>query len=45
MYSDGEKVYLYIGRVEGKMVKPRVKEAFAYDGHFLPDGSTKTYAE
>ena len=44
-YSDGEKVYLYIGKVEGKMVKPRVKEAFAYDGHFLPDGSTKTYAE
>ena len=44
-YSDGEKVYLYIGRVEGKMVKPLVKEAFAYDGHFLPDGSTKTYAE
>ena len=44
-YSDGEKVYLYIGKVEGKMVKPRVKEAFAYDGHFLPNGSTKTYAE
>ena len=44
-YSDGEKVYLYLGETKGRLLSPRGDKGFGYDLYFAPEGSDKTYAE
>ena len=44
-YADGKKVYAYMGRTDGKLVTRRGTSGFAHDFYFMPDGSSKTYAE
>lgn len=43
-YYDGTREYVVEGRVHGTIVAPRV-ESFGFDGIFVPDGQSKTYAE
>jgi len=44
-YADGKNVYAYMGRTDGKLVTRRGTSGFAHDFYFMPDGSSKTYAE
>lgn len=46
-YSSGEndKVLLFQGKTEGKIVDPRGEISFGWDPCFLPNGFQQTYAE
>lgn len=45
-YVNGKQNFLFEGIVEGKIAeKPRGKEGFGYDPVFIPEGSSKTFAE
>jgi XTP/dITP diphosphohydrolase len=45
-YWDGDEGHLFQGEVHGEiLVEPRGDEQFGWDPWFLPDGSTKTFAE
>lgn len=42
----GNETHLFEGKVEGQIATaPRGEQGFGYDPIFLPDGSTKTFAE
>ena len=48
-YCDGKNLYCGIGKVDGKIVErdttTKINTVFGWDGIFLPNGSTKTYAD
>lgn len=45
-YVNGHQQFLFEGIVDGKIAEsPSGKEGFGYDPVFIPDGSTKTFAE
>lgn len=45
-YINGNERHLFEGKVEGQITEdPSGKEGFGYDPVFIPDGSTKTFAE
>jgi non-canonical purine NTP pyrophosphatase (RdgB/HAM1 family) len=45
-YWDGSEVHIFMGEVAGEiLVHPRGDQHFGWDAWFLPDGTTKTFAE
>lgn len=45
-YCDGQRVHLFRGSIEGVIArKPRGPEGFQWDPIFIPNGSSKTFAE
>ncbi|HUP66415.1 MAG TPA: non-canonical purine NTP pyrophosphatase [Thermoanaerobaculia bacterium] len=45
-YFDGDAIHIVNGEVEGEiLVEPRGASGFGWDAWFLPDGSSKTFAE
>lgn len=45
-YYDGKQLEFFVGELKGKISEaPRGKRGFGWDAIFIPDGSTKTYAE
>ncbi len=44
-YREGTWVYIFEGRIDGRIVEPRGKEGFGFDPVFLPDGSDLTLAQ
>lgn len=44
-YREKDLVYVYEGKVDGRIVAPRGKDGFGFDPVFLPDGSDRTLAE
>ncbi|EDO07712.2 inosine triphosphate pyrophosphatase (HAM1) family protein [Babesia bovis T2Bo] len=44
-YADENVIEIFQGIVKGKIVEPREKEAFGWDGIFEVDGTGKTYNE
>lgn len=43
--GDPERIHLFDGRVNGRIVSPRGPQTFGYDAIFQPDGLDKTFAE
>lgn len=44
-YFDGHQLVLATGQVEGTVVPMRTTNGFGFDNVFIPNGSTKTFAE
>lgn len=44
-YYDGKEIYIFTGKVYGKIVKPRGNTTFDWDVIFLPNKKNKTFAE
>ncbi len=43
--KDKDHIYFFEGALPGTLVTPRGKKEFSWDPIFLPDGSSKTFAE
>jgi len=44
-YSNGKEIKFFEGMVKGKVVKPKGQSGFGWDLVFIPEGSSKTFAE
>ncbi|MDX1608038.1 MAG: non-canonical purine NTP pyrophosphatase [Candidatus Spechtbacterales bacterium] len=44
-YSNGDEIYFFEGKVEGKLVEQKVESGFGWDVIFKPDVADVTYAE
>lgn len=45
MNKNFSRAKIFIGRTNGNIVHPRGSQNFGWDPIFLPEGSSKTYAE
>ncbi|MBS3119951.1 non-canonical purine NTP pyrophosphatase [Candidatus Woesearchaeota archaeon] len=43
--SSGNKVRIFTGQVSGRIVKPAGRHGFGFDHIFVPEGSSKTWAQ
>ncbi len=44
-FHDGVNIHVFVGKVQGKLVKPRGERGWGFDPIFQPDGETRTFAE